>query len=130
MFNATVNGKSMNAIADTGTSVAVIPLSAATAYWRQVRGAQRVDQQGQHLWLYSCSTKLPDYSITVGSSKVTIPGSFIRYAQNGAGSPYCVGGIAAIDGYDSLAILGDIFLKPNFVVFDDANSRIGFAKGA
>ncbi|TQS32407.1 hypothetical protein Golomagni_07273, partial [Golovinomyces magnicellulatus] len=118
------------AIADTGSSILAVPNAVAKAYWSNVSGAQRIDQKGQHIWVFTCNTKLPDFTVGVGSTKVVVPGSFINYAKANDAGTYCVGGISSLDGYDNLAILGDVFLKPNFVVYDDANSRIGFAKGA
>ncbi|KAJ3494710.1 hypothetical protein NLG97_g3903 [Lecanicillium saksenae] len=63
---------------------------------------------------------------TLGSGKVTVPGSDLNYAPNGDGN--CVGGIATLNGLD-ISIFGDVALKSGFVVYDDANNRLGWAKG-
>ncbi|KAJ6780236.1 hypothetical protein PWT90_08233 [Aphanocladium album] len=119
---------SITGTADTGTSLLIVSNSIATSYWSNVRGAQKASINGGagSAWVYPCSTQLPSFNFNFGSGKVTIPGSDINYAPNG--NDYCVGGIATLNGLD-IAIFGDIALKSTFVVYDDANSRLGWAKG-
>ncbi|TWU73924.1 Type I transmembrane sorting receptor [Metarhizium rileyi] len=115
--------------ADTGTSLLILPLSVTRAYWNTVPGAQEasLDQNGSLAWLFPCSTKLPDFVFGVGSGRITVPGKDINYAVNEGST--CLGGIAYYSGLNGLAIFGDVALKSSFVVYDDGNNRLGWAKG-
>jgi len=110
-------------IADTGTTLMMLPRDVVSAYYKQVKSAQYNAQQG--LYLFDCSDSLPDFSIIVGGEKRTTPGEYVNYAP--ASSTLCVGGIQRNDGLGGLSIFGDVFLKSQYVVFDSANSKIGFA---
>lgn len=120
---------SITGTADTGTSLFILSDTIASAYWSNVRGAQKVAINGGagHAWLFPCSTKLPAFNFNVGSGKATVPGTDLNYAPNGDGN--CVGGIATLSGLGDISIFGDVALKSAFVVFDDANNQLGWAKG-
>ncbi|EFY96197.1 peptidase A1family protein [Metarhizium robertsii] len=115
--------------ADTGTSLLILPLGVAKAYWDAVPSAQpaRLPQNAGYVWLFPCDTTLPDFVFAVGSGRVTVPGKDINYAKNEGSS--CVGGIAYYSGLNGLAIFGDVSLKSAFVVYDDGQNRLGWAKG-
>ncbi|QLI67003.1 Endothiapepsin [Metarhizium brunneum] len=115
--------------ADTGTSLLILPLEVVRTYWAAVPSAQpaRLPQNAGYVWLFPCDTTLPDFVFAVGSGRVTVPGKDINYAKNDGSS--CVGGIAYYSGLNGLAIFGDVSLKSGFVVYDDGNKRLGWAKG-
>lgn len=117
------------AIADTGTSLMLVDPSVVKAYYAQVQGAVNDAQQGGYT--YPCSSKLPDFSVALGTTNqyVTIPGSAVTYQAQGQ---TCFGGIQSNQG-QPVQIYGDILLKTQFVVFEGgAKPRLGFAnsKGA
>lgn len=115
------------AIADTGTTLLLIPDAAVSAYYSQVPSAQNSQEYGGYI--VDCSATLPAWTVKIGSGTFSVPGSYINYAPNGDGT--CYGGIQSSDGI-GFTIFGDIFLKNQFVVFDKTKStpRLGFAKGA
>ena len=113
-------------IADTGTSIILAPAAVARNYYSQVPGAQNSATYGGYI--FDCSTTLPDFSVSIGGAARTVPGSLINYAQ--AGSGVCFGGIQSNQGLP-FTILGDTFLKTQYVVFNGANPpQIGFAAQA
>ncbi|KAI4724583.1 aspartyl protease [Aureobasidium sp. EXF-10728] len=112
------------AIADTGTSLMYLPSSFVTAYWGQVTGAGYDSNQGGYT--FPCSSALPDFNVVVGGNKFTVPGSYMNYAQ--ISYTTCFGGMQQNTGL-SFSILGDIFLKSQFMVFSEVGGQatLGFA---
>ncbi|KAF4302444.1 putative aspartic endopeptidase pep1 protein [Botryosphaeria dothidea] len=118
---------SIDAIADTGTTLLYLPSSVVSAYYRQVSGAQNSATYGG--WVFPCSASLPSFTLVIGGQKRTVPGSYINYAP--ASGSTCFGGIQPDTGI-GFSIVGDIFLKSQYVVFDASTStpRLGFAQQA
>ena len=110
-------------IVDTGTTLILISDEGTDAYYANT-GATFDAQQGGYT--FDCSTTLPDFSITVADYKATVPGSAINFAPAGDGK--CFGGIQSNQGI-GFAIYGDVFLKTQYVVFDqrDGAPKLGFA---
>ena len=111
-------------IADTGTTLLLLSDDIVQAYYAKVPGAKMDDQQGGYV--FDCSSKVPDFTFGVGSSKITIPGSFINYAPTAQGSSSCFGGLQS-RGNVPTNIFGDIALKAALVVFDAGQNRLGWA---
>lgn len=122
----THSGSGFSGIADTGTTLLLLPSSVVSAYYSQVSGAKNSATAGGYI--FSCSAKLPDFSVKIGSYTATVPGSLINYGPSGVGST-CLGGIQSNTGI-GFSIFGDIFLKSQYVVFDSAGPRLGFAPQA
>lgn len=118
-----------DSIADTGTSIILAPTSVINNYYAQVSKAQYNSQVGGVI--FPCSDTLPTFSVTIGGSKRTVPGAYLNYVQVGTinSVPYCYGALQSNNGLP-FTILGDSFLKSQFVVFDEGNTRIGFATQA
>ncbi|KAI6377314.1 hypothetical protein MCOR25_002570 [Pyricularia grisea] len=115
----------LTGIADTGTTLLLLPTSVVKAYYSQVSGASNSASEGGYI--FKCSTTLPDFSFNVGSNTITIPGSLMNYAPISDGSSTCFGGLQA-DTDIGLSIFGDIALKAAYVVFDNsATPRLGWA---
>ncbi|KAI1336651.1 secreted aspartic proteinase precursor [Xylariaceae sp. FL0016] len=113
-------------IADTGTTLAMLPEALVTQYYSKVAGAKMDQTQGGYV--FSCQATLPDFIFGVGSARYTIPGAYINYAPVDASGKQCFGGIQADTGI-GFSIMGDIWLKSVFVVFDGSDSpRLGWAK--
>jgi len=114
------------AIADTGTSLLLVPDDVVSAYYAQVGGATNDQSAGGYT--IPCDATLPDVSFNIGGYNAVVPGSYINYAPLQAGSSTCFGGIQSNSGIGQ-SIFGDVFLKAQFVVFSDAASgpQLGFA---
>ncbi len=120
--NGAFTGSTFSAIADTGTSLLLLPDDVVEAYYAQVSGAAVDNTQGGYV--FPCSTTLPDFTFGIGSYRGVIPGDFMNYATADNGN--CFGGIQSDDGV-GFSIFGDVALKAQFVVFDGGNTRLGFA---
>ncbi|MCJ1311672.1 Type I transmembrane sorting receptor [Agyrium rufum] len=114
---------SIDAIADTGTTLLYLPAAAVKAYYAKVSGATNSNAAGGYI--FPCSATLPSITLGIGSYKAVVPGSYINYAPY-SGSQ-CFGGIQSNAGI-GFSIYGDIFLKSQFVVFSGAATpQLGFA---
>jgi len=126
--NGTTSKTSINAIADTGTTLLYIPTAAVKAYYAKVPGSKNDSTQGGYV--FPCSTTLPNWTAIIGGTKHTVPGQYINYSPISDGSDTCFGGIQD-DSDIGLSIFGDIFLKSQYVVFDGADTpKLGFAQQA
>ncbi|KAI1874340.1 uncharacterized protein JN550_002919 [Neoarthrinium moseri] len=120
-------GGSITGIADTGTTLALLPTAVAKAYYSKVPDALYDNSQGGYV--FPCAASLPDFTFTVGGGEITIPGNYINYAPLTPGSKTCFGGIQGNTGIGEV-IFGDVALKSAFVVFENSGdtARIGWAK--
>ena len=118
--------ESIAAIADTGTSLLLLPDDVVSAYYDEVSGSSNSESDGGYI--FDCSTTLPDLTLTIEGYDAVVPGSYLNYAPNSDGSSTCFGGLQSSSGVGQ-SIFGDVFLKSQFVVFSDASSgpQLGFA---
>jgi aspergillopepsin I len=121
------SGGSIKGIADTGTTLLMLPDDVVSAYYKQVDGAQEDSSAGGYT--VPCSAKLPDFTVTIGSYDAVVSGDLINYAPTTEGSSTCFGGIQSNSGL-GFSIFGDIFLKSQYAVFDSKGPRLGFAPQA
>ncbi|OAL44356.1 aspartic protease PEP1 [Pyrenochaeta sp. DS3sAY3a] len=113
-------------ILDTGTTLLYIDTAIVKAYYAKVTGSKNDASQGGYT--FPCSATLPDFSLTFGGVKQTVPGKHINYAPISSGSSTCFGGIQTNDGI-GFSIFGDIFLKSKYVIHEAGSTpRIGFAQ--
>lgn len=112
-----------SAIADTGTTLLLLPDDVVAAYWDQVSGASYSQSAGGYV--FDCDADLPDWTFGAGNYRGTVPGSYMNYAPSGV-QGQCFGGMQSSAGV-GFAIFGDIVLKAQFVVFDVGNLRLGWA---
>ena len=132
---------SIDAIADTGTTLLYLPAAAVTAYYAKVSGATNSASQGGYI--FPCSATLPSITLGIGSYRAVVPGTYINYAPATGSRKFshpflrrwtcpnhlteCFGGIQSNAGI-GFSIYGDIFLKSQFVVFNGASTpELGFA---
>lgn len=124
MFNstsATVNGKSIarsgnKAIADTGTTLALVDDDTCQAIYDAIPGAE-YDNSSQG-WIYPSNTtadQLPVVSFAVGDKQYVVQKEDLGFAE--AKSGYVYGGIQS-RGDMTMDILGDTFLKGIYAVSD------------
>ncbi|UNI13908.1 hypothetical protein JDV02_000603 [Purpureocillium takamizusanense] len=110
-----------NAIVDTGTSLLLVPEEMLKAYWNKVPGAT-LDDKG--MYLYPCAQTPPDFWFAIGQYRGFVPGAYINYGK--VNDTTCFGGIQTSDKI-GFAILGDVLIKAQFVVFDLGAMTVGFA---
>ncbi|KAI9838060.1 MAG: hypothetical protein M1819_006215 [Sarea resinae] len=116
---------SISTIADTGTTLLYAPTSVVKAYYNQVSGSSYSSNDGGYI--FPCDASLPSFTVGIGSYHAVVPGDYINYSSNGDGT--CFGGIQENTNI-GMSIYGDIFLKSQFVVFDNSGPKIGFAAQA
>ncbi|KAK9421488.1 putative Eukaryotic aspartyl protease [Seiridium unicorne] len=123
-----VNGKSTavkgnTAIADTGTTLALVSDDVCTALYKQIKGA-KYDEQQQG-WTFPTSVKaadLPDFSVAVGDKEFVIQKEDLAFAPADNNTWY--GGVQSRGDMD-FDILGDTFLKSVYAIWDQGNKRFG-----
>ncbi|KAL6925324.1 hypothetical protein FSST1_002598 [Fusarium sambucinum] len=111
-----------SAIVDTGTTLLLLPDYLVKFYYKKVKGAYIDNDYG--VWVFPCTAKLPSFYFGFGKYRGKVPGHYINYGR--LTSTVCYGGIQTSEGI-GFAILGDILLKAQFVVFDLKKNRVGFA---
>ncbi|KAJ4286631.1 hypothetical protein N0V88_007921 [Collariella sp. IMI 366227] len=109
-------------IADTGTSLLLLPSSVVSAYYGQISGARYDSTQGGYT--FPCSSSMPTLAFGVGDKNVsiTIPGKYMSYAATSSMGTTCFGGVQP-DTDIGFAIFGDVALKAAFVVFDGTSGK-------
>ncbi|KAM7194852.1 Aspartic peptidase domain containing protein [Rhypophila sp. PSN 637] len=114
------------AIADTGTTLLLLPSQIVRAYYARVTGS--VYDPYWAAMIFPCEAELPDFSFYIGPGGSTyrgvVPGRYMNYVSfNGS---HCYGGIQSSDAI-GFAIFGALLIKSQFVVFDVGQKGIGFA---
>ncbi|KEY72462.1 hypothetical protein S7711_05137 [Stachybotrys chartarum IBT 7711] len=120
--NGTYQDDTFGAIVDTGTTLLLVPEEVVSGYYSQVPGARYNRNYG--MITYPCEARLPDFVFGIGDYRGVVPGYYINYG--GAEESRCFGGIQSSEGIP-FAVLGDVLLKAQFVVFDAGRNRVGFA---
>ncbi|QGA13601.1 hypothetical protein EYB26_001251 [Talaromyces marneffei] len=136
-WNITVDGFSIGsapslvypfyAIVDTGCSLLLLDQYIVEMYYASIRSAYFSYDMGG--WAFDCRENIPPFSLNIGSHIGLLPGEYIKYKAIGT---LCYGGIQIAPRPD-LNILGAMFLKSQYVIFDNGISghpRVGFAKQA
>ncbi|KAJ8113912.1 hypothetical protein ONZ43_g5034 [Nemania bipapillata] len=128
--SSTMVAATHQAIADTGTTLLLVPDDIAAAYYAQIPGAVNAAQTAGG-YVFPCSVTLPSYTAMIGSYPAVIPGKFINFApvdgNTFADATTCFGGIQAVPAGFPFAIYGDVFLKSQFVVFQGGETQLGLA---
>lgn len=110
------------AIADTGTTLLLLPDDVVSAYWYTVAGAA-FDADWAAI-LFPCTATLPDFTFGIGLYKAVVPGRYLNYGK--ADETRCYGGLQT-QGDVGFGILGDIALKAQYAIFDQGNMKVGLA---
>ncbi|KAK4205271.1 aspartic peptidase domain-containing protein [Triangularia verruculosa] len=116
------------AIADTGTTLLMIPEAIVQAYYRQV--ALAYDSKIYGGWVFPCNSTLPDLTLYIGSYKAVIPGELINFAPADLDDPatatICYGGVQSSRGFP-FSIYGNVFFKAHWTMFHVEEKKLGFA---
>ncbi|KAG0351403.1 hypothetical protein BGZ54_003260, partial [Gamsiella multidivaricata] len=118
-------GQASEGIIDTGTTLVIVGDAAAKAIHSKVKGAKNDPNNG---WVVPCSLKTNtsgSVGFKMGSKTFSIPFADLAFEDLGDGSGNCFSGVQG--GQDDLWILGDVFIKNNYCVFDQGAARIGIA---
>ncbi|TDZ53936.1 Aspergillopepsin-1 [Colletotrichum trifolii] len=123
-----VNGKSVGkegnkAIADTGTTLALVSDEVCEALYAAIPGS-KYDEKNQG-YIFPTSVKvddLPDFTVAVGDKEFVIQKEDLAFAPAGEGFWY--GGVQS-RGSNDFDILGDAFLKSIYAIWDQGNRRFG-----
>lgn len=122
MFNsasATINGQKMSlsgntAIADTGTTLALVSDEVCDALYKQIEGATYNEQyQGYIIPTSVKAEDLPDFSVAIGDKEFVIQKEDLVFAPADDNNWY--GGVQS-RGQNPFDILGDTFLKSVYAV--------------
>ncbi|KAH6695649.1 endothiapepsin [Plectosphaerella plurivora] len=122
--SAAFKSSAVSGIADTGTTLLLLPTAVVTAYYAQVSGSRYDSTQGGYV--FSCSATLPAFTFGVESARITIPGSYINFAPANNAGTLCFGGIQRNTNI-GFSIFGDVALKAAFVVFNGGDQTLGWA---
>ncbi|XP_039392751.1 gastricsin-like [Mauremys reevesii] len=113
------------AIVDTGTSLLTVPQQLMNTFLQDV-GAQE-NEYGEYVVDCSSVQSLPTISFTINGVSFPLPPSAYILNNNG----YCSVGVEPTylpsQNGQPLWILGDVFLRQYYSVYDMGNNRIGFA---
>jgi len=113
------------AVLDTGTSTLAGPV-ADVARIAAAIGATTVVPGEEYAILCAKVPSLPDLHISLGGVDYVLKPS--EYVIQEAGDPLCVLGILGIDiPGNPLWILGDVFIRKYYTIFDYGNKQLGFA---
>jgi len=112
------------AVIDTGSSLIVLETALAEMINKQI-GAKK-NYAGQYTIDCGVVPSLPDFSLYFGKKAYVLKGS--DYILNAGGS--CVSGFMGMDFPESMGdlwIVGDVFLRKYYSVYDLGKNRVGFA---
>ena len=114
-INGTTTTQSGNtAIADTGTTLALVSDEVCEALYKAIPGASYdSSQQGYTFPTSVAASDLPTFQVAVGDNMFTIQPEDLAFAS--AGSDMWYGGVQS-RGSNPFDILGDVFLKSVYVV--------------
>ncbi|KAF9571419.1 Leucine aminopeptidase 1 [Mortierella alpina] len=128
-----LSSSSAKAIVDTGSSYILFPDYLAVAFHREIPNSRYDDKLG---WQIPCalanSRTVGDLTFTLGGKKFSVPLSDIVILTSEY-KGYCLSIIDSwkeVDGHSGQSgiLLGDLFIKNQYVVFDYGKRRIGFAQ--
>lgn len=131
--NVTFAGENLDlepqrAAIDTGTSLMAIPSVVSDLINKLIGGKKNFAGQ----YVVDCSTipKLPDLELTFSGKPFTLSGK--DYILN-AGKDQCISGFIGMDipaPAGPIWIVGDIFLRKFYSIYDLGNDRVGLAEAA
>lgn len=113
-------------IADTGTTLMLLPMDLTKMYYDQVPGAEYNKWYDSYTFPCNETKNLPSWEFSIAGLNGTVPGHYIAYTN--VTEKLCYGGIQPwpVEMY-GFGILGDVFLKAVYAVFDVQNKTVGFA---
>ncbi|EJC98134.1 endopeptidase [Fomitiporia mediterranea MF3/22] len=112
-------------VIDTGTSLMYLPVDVAEKLNAQIGANNR---NGQYIVDCKKVPELPDFTLWFNGQAYPLKGSDYIIENQGRSSRTCTSSFTGNDIYgDALWIIGDVFLRRYYTVFDLGNNTIGFA---
>jgi len=113
-------------IMDTGTTLLVVPTKWAKAIHRKIRGSKELGSS----WTVPCNlavkaTKGNKVEIEIEGKRFGIPFEDLVREETGEQHGRCYSGIQTSSA--KFMIIGDVFIKNNYIVFDQEKKRVGIA---
>ncbi|CAE6523642.1 unnamed protein product [Rhizoctonia solani] len=117
-------GPDNTAIIDTGTTLVLLDDETVEKLYSKIEGATYDEDQGGYI--FPTKAEIPHLAFCVGRWLFTIPGYELSFSEMGNGMSY---GAVQSRGQNRQDILGDIWLKHVYVVFEQSeNPRVGVAQ--
>jgi len=113
-------------ILDTGTSTLAGPVRDVAAIAKSI-GAFPIGTTGEYIIACAKASSIPNITVGMGGNTFTLTGKDYLIDQ---GTPDCVLGILGIDipaPTGPLWIMGDVFIRKYYTIFDVGAKRLGFA---
>ncbi|PQK13192.1 hypothetical protein BB8028_0004g01230 [Beauveria bassiana] len=126
--SASIAGKQLKldgntAIADTGTTLALVSDEVCDALYKAIPGAKYDSQQQGYVFPLTTKPKdLPEFQVAVGDNLFVIQPEDLAFAP--ADDKNWYGGVQS-RGNNPFDILGDAFLKSVYAIWDQGNQRFG-----
>ncbi|KAL8820462.1 MAG: hypothetical protein Q9223_001323 [Gallowayella weberi] len=121
--NTKINRAGNTAIADTGTTLALVDDKTCAAIYKAIPGAKYSNRDQGYLFPSNTPLdKLPVVRFDVGGKEFAVQKEDLAFASAGNGMTY--GGIQS-RGDLPFDILGDTWLKGIYAIFDQGNKRFG-----
>ncbi|ORY91629.1 aspartic peptidase domain-containing protein [Leucosporidium creatinivorum] len=124
--NHNASNTDANFIMDTGTTLIIAPPTEAAAFFKQVPTARKWGSSGYYM--YRCNRSWSaSFSFDGSDKQFTVSSEFMNLGLISEGSLWCVAGLAAQNiGVDAW-ILGDVFLRSVYSIYDFDLNRVGVA---
>ncbi|MGH0159029.1 UNVERIFIED_CONTAM: hypothetical protein FKN15_054508 [Acipenser sinensis] len=120
------------AIVDTGTSLLTCPQQ-YLGYLQQYIGAQ-ANENGEYIIDCNNLANMPTITFNINGVNFPLPPSAYTIVNNQNGQQYCTSGIMGTylssQNGQVMWILGDVFLRQYYSVYDRENNSVGFAAAA
>ncbi|WFC93564.1 cathepsin D [Malassezia brasiliensis] len=127
LTDAKVNGQSIKAIIDSGSTVITGPTAQVRSIVQKINGMSAFNQDGTLMYTYDCNAT-PNVTISVGGTGFKLSKSQLSFGRTNG---QCVLPIVGQDGLPMNAwIVGDTFFQSVSIIFDTDKNRMGFATQA
>jgi hypothetical protein len=118
-------------VLDTGTSLLAFPKKIASDINKKL-GCLTIPFTGECIFTKACpdASTIPKLTFQLGGKSYDLTGDDYIVKVSTGGQSQCISGIMGIDipaPAGPLVILGDVFLRRNYAIFDTANAQVGLA---
>ncbi|KAG9013191.1 hypothetical protein FRB94_003261 [Tulasnella sp. JGI-2019a] len=113
---------------DSGTTLVYVAPEIATALYAQIPGSKPAPPTvAAGFFTFPCDTELGVTSIKFDGKPYAINPLDFNIGTILPGSPECVGAVVGLNVGNGLAVLGDVFLKGTYTIYDYDGKQVGFA---